>query len=281
MRRYTGCPCSLHLAFYVLLRAANADLRRPGSQRAREDVGAAFPCASTYYNGRQRIEKTRFAAGARGRVAYVAGLEHTGHHLWHDGVFKQPGPWRNAYDDVRRRRPRHDLRRRREARKGPPRGPGAYAGRRPAAPPQLLLPVRDRPGDLGPGPALVGRGDGGRGLRLPRHFRDTAAGATSCAEAPTNGFTAGRIATLTRSCRRLEAQLRRLDPRFLVCAPYPDAYANATKLSRFLGVDVRSAVAASFRPSKRDDAGALARVAGRAGGLRAPRGLLAGAGRGL
>ena len=76
----------------------NADLRRPGSQRAREDVGAAFPCASTYYNGGQRIEKTRFAAGARGRVAYVAGLEHTGHHLWHEGVFKQPGPWRNAYD---------------------------------------------------------------------------------------------------------------------------------------------------------------------------------------
>jgi hypothetical protein len=98
MRRYTGCPSSLHLAFYALLRAANADLRRPGSQRAREDVGAAIPCASTYYNGRQRIEKTRFAAGARGRVAYVAGLEHTGHHLWHDGVFKQPGPWRNAYD---------------------------------------------------------------------------------------------------------------------------------------------------------------------------------------
>ena len=95
MRRYTGCPSSLHLAFYVL--AANADLRRPGSQRAREDVGAAFPCASTYYNGGQRIEKTRFAAGARGRVAYVAGLEHTGHHLWHEGVFKQPGPWRNAY----------------------------------------------------------------------------------------------------------------------------------------------------------------------------------------
>ena len=85
------------MAFYVLLRAANADLRRPGSQRAREDIGAAIPCASTYYNGRQ-IEKTRFAAGARGRVAYVAGLEHTGHHLWHDGVFKQPGPWRNAYD---------------------------------------------------------------------------------------------------------------------------------------------------------------------------------------
>ena len=96
MRRYIGCPCSLHLAFYVL--AANADLRRPGSQRAREDVGAAFPCASSYYNGGQFIEKTRFAAGARGRVAYVAGLEHTGHHLWHDGVFKHPGPWRNADD---------------------------------------------------------------------------------------------------------------------------------------------------------------------------------------
>ena len=65
---------------------------------------------------------------------------------------------------------------------------------------------------------------------------------------PYNGFTAGRIATLTRSCRRLEAQLRRLDPRFLVCAPYPDAYANATKLSRFLGV-ASAAVAASFRPA--------------------------------
>ena len=77
MRRCIGCPCSLHLACYVLLRAANADLRRPGSQRAREDVGAAIPCASTNSNGSQRIEKTRFAAGARGRVAYVAVVRRT------------------------------------------------------------------------------------------------------------------------------------------------------------------------------------------------------------
>ena len=95
---------------------------------------------------------------------------------------------------------------------------------------------------------------------------------------PYNGFTVERIATLTRSCRRLEAQLRRLDPRFLVCAPYPDAYANATKLSWFLGVDVRSAVAASFRPSKRDDSGALANASPAA---RAAFGLLEGCSRAL
>ena len=95
---------------------------------------------------------------------------------------------------------------------------------------------------------------------------------------PYNGFTVERIATLTRSCRRLEAQLRRLDPRFLVCAPYPEAYANATKLSKFLGVDVRPAIAATFRPSKRDDAGALANASPAA---RAAFGLLEGCSRAL
>ena len=96
---------------------------------------------------------------------------------------------------------------------------------------------------------------------------------------PYNGFTVERIATLTRSCRRLEAQLRRLDPRFLFCAPYPEAYnANATKLSKFLGVDVRPAIAASFRPSKRDDSGALANASPAA---RAAFGLLEGCSRAL
>ena len=95
---------------------------------------------------------------------------------------------------------------------------------------------------------------------------------------PYNGFTAERIATLTRSCQRLEAQLRRLDPRFLVCAPYPEAYANATNLSKFLGVDVRPAVAATFRPSKRDDSGALANASPAA---RAAFGLLEGCSRAL
>ena len=95
---------------------------------------------------------------------------------------------------------------------------------------------------------------------------------------PYNGFTAERVSTLARSCQKLHAQLRRLDPRFLVCAPYPDAYANATKLSRFLGVDVRPAVAATFRPSKRDDAGALANASPAA---RAAFGLLEGCSRAL
>ena len=95
---------------------------------------------------------------------------------------------------------------------------------------------------------------------------------------PYNGFTAERVSTLARSCQRLEAQLRRLDPRFLFCAPYPEAYANATNLSKFLGVDVRPAVAASFRPSKRDDSGALARADRDA---RAAFGLLEGCSRAL
>ena len=95
---------------------------------------------------------------------------------------------------------------------------------------------------------------------------------------PYNGFTAERVSILARSCQKLHAQLRRLDPRFLVCAPYPEAYANATTLSRFLGVDVRPAVAATFRPSKRDDAGALANASPAA---RAAFGLLEGCSRAL
>ena len=77
------------LQLLLIAAAARADLRREKKEE--------FPCASSYYRGRT-IEKQNFAAGARGRVAYVAGLEHTGHHLWHEGVFRQPGPWRNAYD---------------------------------------------------------------------------------------------------------------------------------------------------------------------------------------
>ena len=59
---------------------------------------------------------------------------------------------------------------------------------------------------------------------------------------------------------------------------HTDAYANATTLSRFLGVDVRPAVAATFRPSKRDDAGALANASPAA---RAAFGLLEGCSRAL
>ena len=274
MRRYIGCPSSLHLAFYVL--AANADLRRPGSQRAREDVGAAFPCASTYYNGSQRIEKTRFAAGARGRVAYVAGLEHTGHHLWHEGVFKQPGPWRNAYDayDVgdRAKTCADDANLERALREDLARTQGDVLLHLPSC----SYPCGTPPSTWDPdlpwlAAATEAAGFDFRVILATRRPRDIV-------RDPYNGFTAERIATLTRSCQRLEAQLRRLDPRFLFCAPYPEAYANATKLSKFLGVDVRPAVAATFRPSKRDDSGALANASPAA---RAAFGLLEGCSRAL
>ena len=276
MRRYIGCPCSLHLAFYVLLRAANADLRRPGSQRAREDVGAAFPCASTYYNGGQIIEKTRFAAGARGRVAYVAGLEHTGHHLWHEGVFRQPGPWRNAYDayDVGDRATTcaDDARLEKALRADLARTQGDVLLHLPSCSYPCGTPPATWDPDL---PWLAAATEAaGFDLRVilaTRRPRDIV-------RDPYNGFTAERIATLTRSCQRLEAQLRRLDPRFLVCAPYPEAYANATNLSKFLGVEVRPAIAATFRPSKRDDAGALANASPAA---RAAFGLLEGCSRAL
>ena len=276
MRRYTGCPSSLHLAFYALLRAANADLRRPGSQRAREDVGAAFPCASTYYNGSQRIEKTRFAAGARGRVAYVAGLEHTGHHLWHEGVFKQAGPWRNAdgaYDvGDRPKTCSDDARLERALRADLARTQGDVLLHLPSC----SYPCGTPPSTWDPdlpwlAAATEAAGFDFRVIVATRRPRDIV-------RDPYNGFTAERIATLTRSCQRLEAQLRRLDPRFLFCAPYPDAYANATSLSRFLGVDVRPAVAATFRPSKRDDSGALANASPAA---RAAFGLLEGCSRAL
>ena len=296
MRRYTGCPSSLHLACYVL--AANADLRRPGSQRAREDVGAAFPCASTDYNG--RIEKRHFAAGARGRVAYVAGLEHTGHHLWHEGVFKRPGPWRNAYDayavETGSPPPRH----RRDFMPAATTTDDAVDATRHDCADDAKLAIALR--------ADLARTQGDVLLHLPSCSYPCGtppstwdpdlpwlAAATEAAgfdfrvilatrrprdivRDPYNGFTAERIATLTRSCQRLEAQLRRLDPRFLFCAPYPDAYANATNLSKFLGVDVRPAVAATFRPSKRDDSGALANASPAA---RAAFGLLEGCSRAL
>ena len=274
MRRYIGCPSSLHLAFYVL--AANADLRRPGSQRAREDVGAAIPCASSYYNGSQRIEKTRFAAGARGRVAYVAGLEHTGHHLWHEGVFKQPGPWRNAYDayDVGDRATTcaDDAKLERALRADLARTQGDVLLHLPSC----SYPCGTPPSTWDPdlpwlAAATEAAGFDFRVILATRRPRDIV-------RDPYNGFTAERVSTLARSCQQLHAQLRRLDPRFLVCAPYPGAYANATKLSKFLGVDVRPAIAVSFRPSKRDDAGALANASPAA---RAAFGLLEGCSRAL
>ena len=274
MRRYIGCPSSLHLAFYVL--AANADLRRPGPQRAREDVGAAFPCASTYDSGRQRIEKTRFAAGARGRVAYVAGLEHTGHHLWHEGVFKQPGPWRNAHGAYavgdRAKTCADDAKLERALRADLARTQGDVLLHLPSC----SYPCGTPPATWDPdlpwlAAATEAAGFDFRVILATRRPRDIV-------RDPYNGFTAERIATLTRSCQRLEAQLGRLDPRFLFCAPYPEAYGNATKLSRFLGVDVRPAIAATFRPSKRDDAGALANASPAA---RAAFGLLEGCSRAL
>ena len=277
MRRYIGCPCSLYLAFYALLRAANADLRRPGSQRAREDVGAAFPCASSYYNGGQFIEKTRFAAGARGRVAYVAGLEHTGHHLWHDGVFKHPGPWRNADDaylvvDNGAKTCADDAKLERTLRADLARTQGDVLLHLPSC----SYPCGTPPSTWDPdlpwlAAATEAAGFDFRVIVATRRPRDIV-------RDPYNGFTEERISILARSCRQLHAQLRRLDPRFLFCVPYPEAYANTTSLSRFLGVDVRPAVAATFRPSKRDDAGALANASPAA---RAAFGLLEGCSRAL
>jgi hypothetical protein len=223
MRRYIGCPYSLHLACYVLLRAANADLRRPGSQRAREDVGAAFPCASSYYSGRQRIEKRHFAAGARGRVAYVAGLEHTGHHLWHEGVFKQPGPWRNADDaylvvDNGAKTCADDAKLERALRADLARTQGDVLLHLPSC----SYPCGTAPATWDPdlpwlAAATEAAGFDFRVIVATRRPRDIV-------RDPYNGFTAERVSILTRSCRQLHAQLRRLDPRFLFCVPYPGAY---------------------------------------------------------
>lgn len=236
-------------AFYALLRTASAD----------------YPCASAYYRG-QIIAKRRIVAGARGHVAYVAGLEHTGHHLWHDGVFRQPGPWHDAYyaslaagamrdktktcanDEALGRALREDL---------------ACA----SDDVLLHLPSCSYPcGSAGatwhPDLPWLAAATEVAGFdfrvilatRLPVNIVQDA----------DNGFTEGRILALARACRRLSGHLRRLDPRFLVCAPYPNAYSNTTALSRFLGVDVKSAIATSFHESARDDAGALAQAGTRA-----------------
>ena len=258
------------LQLLLIAAASRADLRREKKE--------ASPCASTDYNGGQRIEKTRFAAGARGRVAYVAGLEHTGHHLWHEGVFKQPGPWRNAYGayDVehgdRATTCADDARLEKALRADLARTQGDVLLHLPSC----SYPCGTPPSTWDPdlpwlAAATEAAGFDFRVILATRRPRDIV-------RDPYNGFTAERIATLTRSCRRLEAQLRRLDPRFLFCAPYPEAYANATKLSRFLGVDVHPAIAATFRPSKRDDAGALANASPAA---RAAFGLLEGCSRAL
>lgn len=235
-------------AFYALMRTASAD----------------YPCASAYYRG-QIIAKRRIVAGARGRVAYVAGLEHTGHHLWHDGVFRQPGPWRDARhaslietgkraktctdDEALGRALREDL---------------ACAGNKDVL---LHLPSCSYPcGSAGatwhPNLPWLAAATEAAGFdfrvilatRLPVNIVQDA----------DNAFAEGRIIALARSCRRLHSHLQRLDPRFLFCAPYPEAYANVTALSRFLGVDVRPALAMSFHESARDDAGALARAGTRA-----------------
>ena len=273
------------LQLLLLAEAARADLRREKKEE--------FPCASPYYRGRT-IEKQNFAAGARGRVAYVAGLEHTGHHLWHEGVFKQPGPWCNAYDAYAVETGSHTPRHRRDFMPARTTTTGhdcaddaklAIALRADLARTQgevlLHLPSCSYPCGTPPATwdpdlpwlaaATEAAGFDFRVILATRRPRDIV-------RDPYNGFTAERVTTLARSCQRLEAQLRRLDPRFLVCAPYPEAYANATKLSKFLGVDVRPAIAATFRPSKRDDAGALANASPAA---RAAFGLLEGCSRAL
>ena len=207
---------------------------------------AEFPCASSYYRGRT-IEKRHFAAGARGRLAYVAGLEHTGHHLWHDGVFKQPGPWRNAYDayDVENgsQPPRHrrdfmpattttmddaidvtrhdcadDAKLERALRGDLARTQGDVLLHLPSC----SYPCGTPPSTWDPdlpwlAAATEAAGFDFRVIVATRRPRDIV-------RDPDNGFTAERITTLTRSCWQLHAQLRRLDPRFLVCAQYPGAY---------------------------------------------------------
>jgi hypothetical protein len=226
------------LQLLLLAAASRADLRRisradaatSDADAALADAGAArvdgagIPCASSYYNGRQRIEKRHFAAGARGRVAYVAGLEHTGHHLWHDGVFKQPGPWRNAYDayDVengdRATTCADDAKLERALRADLARTRGDVLLHLPSC----SYPCGTAPATWDPdlpwlAAATEAAGFDFRVIVATRRPRDIV-------RDPYNGFTAERVSILTRSCRQLHAQLRRLDPRFLFCVPYPGAY---------------------------------------------------------
>ena len=217
-----------------------------GSEGAREER-AAFPCASTYYNGSQRIEK-RLAAG-RARPPYVAGLEHTGHHLWHDGVFKQPGPWRNAYDayDVgdRARTCADDA----NLGKGPPRGPGAYAGDVLLHLPSCSYPVRDT--------AML------RGTRTcpgwPPRPRPRASifasfwrrGGADIVRDPYNGFTAERISILARSCQKVQAQLPSSSTRDSRSARRTRRrYVNATRLSQIPGRRLASRDRREFPPEQ-------------------------------
>ena len=87
---------SLAAAALCLPLARGEPLRQRVLQPDASRRAASHHCGSAYYNQTRVVAKTRAFAGARGRVAYVAGLEHTGHHLWHNGVFRSLGPWHNA-----------------------------------------------------------------------------------------------------------------------------------------------------------------------------------------
>lgn len=70
-----------------------------------------------------------------------------------------------------------------------------------------------------------------------------------------NSFHRHRVAMLYQHCVQLKAQLLKLDPRFFYCAPYhfSGSPVHVDAVSKFIGVNVSSALAINFHRSRRDD----------------------------
>lgn len=182
--------------------------------------------------------KTQFASAAR-RHVYAVGLEHSGHHLWHDGIFpavttasserlsralfladeSDPGAaWAPCPDPWSLDRPRlvSELKAAFEAdRASADRAGGAWPkprALRGCSFPCLL--ARNPDVTLVAEAAEAARAD----LRIVVMVRDPLELVSSCSEGC--GITPARVSMYARACRVLQAQLRSLDPAFLTCFPY-------------------------------------------------------------
>jgi len=232
-----------------------------------------------YRIGGNVTKKRIFRPG--GRLVFTAGLEHTGHHLWHEGIWKHAvregasvAGWTSLVVHRRsehyRNRCERDAENERWASGG---GGGAYAA------------IRGEMASALASDAIGAEGLGFGAFSGVRYLKSCSYPCENGGRNPDASFIAraseaagvdARVLVMTRdpadvvddwslrrmyalvgSCERLEAQLAALDARFYACVPY-HAYDDAgvvARVSAFLGVPLAQAIAASYRLSRRDDRG--------------------------
>ncbi|KAJ8613383.1 hypothetical protein CTAYLR_002313 [Chrysophaeum taylorii] len=232
----------------------------------------------------------------RERILYLAGLEHTGHHLWAKGILRQfeakdAGLAYATSRSLIRREERYDgsceLRGMDEVNLGRPSGESRY--KRQALPPwstkdgrkwsifnDTVYAVLKDVGNL--------RAFGGSRMLyvtacsypcngkarpditfLARAIEEAGFDLrilllTRPALQIVNKFNRERVAVLRRNCVQLKAQILSLAPEFWACAPYHyySSEPHIERLSAFIGLNVSHAVHMTYRRSSRDDTAVLA-----------------------